>query len=67
LNARKDAMQNKIICMASAWQKKRATRFHEAIKPATNGRRACPDWRAVMASDRQAFVDERLKAEKNSA
>lgn len=60
-------MQNKIICMASAWQKERATRCHEAIKLDTNGRGTFQDWRVVMASDRQAFVDERLKAEKNSA
>ena len=36
MNAGKDAMQNKIICMASAWQKGRATRLHEALKLATN-------------------------------
>jgi hypothetical protein len=37
LNTGKDAMQNKIICMASAWQKERATRLHEALKLVTNG------------------------------
>jgi hypothetical protein len=37
LNVGKDAMQNKIICMASAWHKERATRLDEALKLATNG------------------------------